>query len=712
MEHGWVCNNCRAAGIEEVQPEDATRCTLCEEPRRRKTALQSVVTSFGRVHSQSSSPSSSSRQASPTGLSRMASDVYSVSSSSNSWMLDSPAATEQDNRRILEDLSEDLSEAKSSFGDGSVRWERVDSGIVIQFYFRPFERGRPESLPEEACRAWGLEKVFAPVADVESSDARQVREDIGNREASLRSLAPSSVMLRLTFESTSAYHSRTVRKSQLFFVRDSNDMSAPGDQRDAHDNGCRVAKQLERIAKSFFDKGASKEKEVRRQEEEGLLEGAMSLEAGLPEEAEDESGQNSTSQEVASTMNGAAQVQVVPVEEGGRRENEGILRQSDSRTQSREEAEVYKGVMAQTYSYLAARLQTLNEYCAICDEPHTLVSMIQPSVCTRPLCIFSFAEFGRLVVSAEGHAAHAGVVLELLVATSTLAAKSARAEDIFEPFPRVARQQGSDELALDPAKKKDHLPIVREVLSNFPAFEKINAHALENGESGVQALMQEHHPLCYPLFEWIRSSNRSHLESVPFSNQLARVKTRHQFVMLSAPPERQARFDQLKAQYKTTFAWHGSPPENWHGILRYGLKNASNTNLMLNGASKGNGIYLSPEGALSMSYCGKKSYCDSHSGMGYRDARAPANPFLDSSNLRLLALCEVALVPSLRKFNSVWVAPQEESVITRFLFAYPHGLPSRSELAVQGSELSTQAPGFEEEVRACWDACLLGLKYR
>ena len=60
------------------------------------------------------------------------------------------------------------------------------------------------------------------------------------------------------------------------------------------------------------------------------------------------------------------------------------------------------------------------------------------------------------------------------MATSTLAAKSARAEDIFEPFPRVARQQGSDELALDPAKEKAHLPIMREVLSNFPSFEQIN----------------------------------------------------------------------------------------------------------------------------------------------------------------------------------------------------------------------------------------------
>ena len=33
--------------------------------------------------------------------------------------------------------------------------------------------------------------------------------------------------------------------------------------------------------------------------------------------------------------------------------------------------------MAPTHSYLAERLQTLNEYCTICDEPHTFGSFAQ-----------------------------------------------------------------------------------------------------------------------------------------------------------------------------------------------------------------------------------------------------------------------------------------------------------------------------------------------
>ena len=55
-----------------------------------------------------------------------------------------------------------------------------------------------------------------------------------------------------------------------------------------------------------------------------------------------------------------------------------------------------------------------------------------------------------------------------------------------------------------------------------------------------------------------------HPNQVPPALRLACLPTRHQFVMLSAPPERQATFDALKATHGSAFAWHGSSPENWH----------------------------------------------------------------------------------------------------------------------------------------------------
>ena len=77
----------------------------------------------------------------------------------------------------------------------------------------------------------------------------------------------------------------------------------------------------------------------------------------------------------------------------------------------------------------------------------------------------------------------------------------------------------------------------------------------------------------------------------PTDLRLPQIPTRHQLVMLSAPPERQARFEELRAQHGSRFVWHGSRPENWHAILRTGLRNASGTSLQLHGAAYGAGIY-------------------------------------------------------------------------------------------------------------------------
>lgn len=70
--------------------------------------------------------------------------------------------------------------------------------------------------------------------------------------------------------------------------------------------------------------------------------------------------------------------------------------------------------------------------------------------------------------------------------------------------------------------------------------------------------------------------------------------TRHQYLLLSAPPEKENIFRELKEKHGSTYAFHGSSVENWHSILRKGLVNASGTRLQVNGAAYGSGIYLSP----------------------------------------------------------------------------------------------------------------------
>ena len=68
------------------------------------------------------------------------------------------------------------------------------------------------------------------------------------------------------------------------------------------------------------------------------------------------------------------------------------------------------GMVAACGRYLRARLLTLNEYCAICDEPHVFGAMLQPTVCQRPLCAHQFGAFGDRIVGAKSLATHAEVL--------------------------------------------------------------------------------------------------------------------------------------------------------------------------------------------------------------------------------------------------------------------------------------------------------------
>merc|ERR1712232_11459 len=109
------------------------------------------------------------------------------------------------------------------------------------------------------------------------------------------------------------------------------------------------------------------------------------------------------------------------------------------------------------------------------------------------------------------------------------------------------------------------------------------------------------------LVQWIMASNRTYLAPLNADQRIQAFNTDFQYLLISAPPEKEATFQELKKQYGSIFAFHGSHVGNWHSILRNGLKNASNTPLMSAGAAHGPGIYLGKSSQISMGY----------SGMGY-----------------------------------------------------------------------------------------------
>ncbi|KAF5022620.1 hypothetical protein F66182_5335 [Fusarium sp. NRRL 66182] len=131
------------------------------------------------------------------------------------------------------------------------------------------------------------------------------------------------------------------------------------------------------------------------------------------------------------------------------------------------------------------------------------------------------------------------------------------------------------------------------------------------------------------LLHWIVASNRSHIVQdapVPGSslgiNETEARNLVHgvdrgwlQFRFAQGSPDKEEVFLQElmrvgRAQgrgkqeiYHSLFAWHGSPLENWHSIIRTGLDFSA----ILNGRAYGNGVYLAKDFKTSSSYSTRSS---------------------------------------------------------------------------------------------------------
>ncbi|XP_062327505.1 protein mono-ADP-ribosyltransferase PARP6 isoform X2 [Osmerus eperlanus] len=354
------------------------------------------------------------------------------------------------------------------------------------------------------------------------------------------------------------------------------------------------------------------------------------------------------------------------------------------------------GFLVQIMKYSEQRIPTLNEYCVVCDEQHVFQngSMLKPAVCTRELCVFSFYTLGVMSGAAEEVATGAEVV-DLLVAMCRAALESPRKSIIFEPYPSVVDPNDPKTLAFNP--KKNYERLQKALDSVMSIREMTQGSYLE-----IKKQMDKLDPLAHPLLQWIISSNRSHIVKLPLSRQLKFMHTSHQFLLLSSPPAKEARFRTAKKLYGSTFAFHGSHIENWHSVLRNGLVNASYTKLQLHGAAYGKGIYLSPISSISFGYSGmgkgqhrmptKDELVQRYNRMNtIPQSRPIQSRFLQSRNLNCIALCEVITSKDLQKHGNIWVCPVSDHVCTRFFFVYEDG-------QVGDANINTQEPKVQKEI--------------
>ncbi|XP_045562617.1 protein mono-ADP-ribosyltransferase PARP8 isoform X2 [Salmo salar] len=356
-----------------------------------------------------------------------------------------------------------------------------------------------------------------------------------------------------------------------------------------------------------------------------------------------------------------------------------------------------RGFLVQTMEYAEQRTLVLNEFCVVCDEPHVFQNgpMLRPTVCERELCVFAFQTLGVMNEAADEIATGAQVV-DLLVSMCRSALESPRKVVIFEPYPSVVDPCDSQALAFNP-RKKDYDRVMRALDSLTSIREMSQAPYLE-----VKRQMDKHDPLAHPLLQWVISSNRSHIVKLLVTRQLKFMHTQHQFLLLSSPPAKESNFRAAKNLFGSTFAFHGSHIENWHSILRNGLVVASNTRLQLHGAIYGSGIYLSPMSSISFGYSGmnkkqqqvasKDQTATNKTNLHLQSTKKGQQPqFLQSRNLKCIALCEVITSPDLHKHGDIWVVPNTDHVCTRFFFVYEDG-------QVGDTSINTQDAGIHREI--------------
>jgi len=337
------------------------------------------------------------------------------------------------------------------------------------------------------------------------------------------------------------------------------------------------------------------------------------------------------------------------------------------------------GFLVMCITYLRSRFSTLNDFCVICDQPHVFAhgNMLKPAVCSRELCCFSFQQLG-VAGDAADEIATAAEVVDLLVCFATVAAKSPRNQLIFDPFPLIVDSQDPKKIILSPVSKD--FSKVNTILSKFPSVEQMSQ---AKDFSDMKKRMDKAHENAFSLLQWIITSNRSHIVKLNSDKHIKSMETPHQYLLLSAPPEKESKFRSLKEKYGSVFAFHGSSSENWHSILRTGLKNASGTKLQLNGAAYGSGIYISPHAGTSFGYC--RIY-------GTSGFVSNGNRFLDSNNMNCIALCEV-INENIKKSGTIWVQPNEDYVVTRFFFVFPNANVGGA------SNCSTENSSFIDQIK-------------
>ncbi|KAH8730945.1 hypothetical protein GQ44DRAFT_823083 [Phaeosphaeriaceae sp. PMI808] len=155
---------------------------------------------------------------------------------------------------------------------------------------------------------------------------------------------------------------------------------------------------------------------------------------------------------------------------------------------------------------------------------------------------------------------------------------------------------------------------IHSLLHLLPPVQDMRTYLLRKAQSSLGTWVDRLSPAVLGILRWIIASNRACIMQVgdeadnsrKAEDRLYGMPGWAQFRFAMGAPDKERRFiqavratsERLNLKYPTLFAWHGSPIQNWHSIIREGL----HFNEVSHGRAYGNGVYHALDANTSLGY--------------------------------------------------------------------------------------------------------------
>ena len=218
-------------------------------------------------------------------------------------------------------------------------------------------------------------------------------------------------------------------------------------------------------------------------------------------------------------------------------------------------------LLVRLLSFVRLKMHSIHSTCVLCEKelPFPALNL---SICSSALCTLSYEEMGvGFDVASAIVAAPLLIDLYLSMFASAVAARHL-------PFARptnvtavTSRSSGAQTRTFLDAAGDIDFALLDATLSLIPAVDELVALIRRGRERFVQ-VMNALDVLIIPLLRWLFISCPTYIRPLAQEERFANMVTPHQFVLLMSSPEKEHRFQQLKAEAKAPSIWafHGTSP--------------------------------------------------------------------------------------------------------------------------------------------------------